>query len=307
MRRFWKSVRGRGRQERQTSCLAGQFLQKNLLLREINESSTDTLASMSCSCPSTRSSVASDVTTMVHVFVRSVESSCASSPSDVPPFSQRRIYSTLENREYFVSQESVKKSKFRIDVGRGIRSFVGLTRNSGGIVSPSRQFPSGGNLYHVVRFFHARYATAAAAIERDYIIAGTRVSEGVNIETSLSSAELVDGTEPLTALNVELTEKDGALSHVAELETKLRCLRDWGLTDEELAKLRRHVPTSVRSALLNNSAKKLIEVAAFLVEECGVKKLNVADALLGNVFLASSRIEDCLRPKVGLSMLLQDS
>jgi hypothetical protein len=196
----------------------------------------------------------------------------------------------------FVRHTTVNARNSRIGSGYGVELLVDITRNSGGSVLASRGFSS------AVRLSHASYATAAA-VERGFV--DTSIPADVVIQPSLSSLELVDVAEPLSALEVELIDENEALSHVSDLEAKLRCLRDWGLTDEELAKLRLHVPSSVRSALLKNSAKKLVEVATFLVEECGVPKLKVADALLGNVFLASSRIDDCLRPKVGLSQLFE--
>lgn len=162
----------------------------------------------------------------------------------------------------------------------------------------------GGNLYYVVWFFYVRYVIVVVVIERDYIIVGMRVFEGVNIEILLFSVELVDGIELLIVFNVEFIEKDGVLLYVVEFEMKLWCLRDWGFIDEEFVKLCCYVFIFVWSVLLNNFVKKLIEVVVFLVEECGVKKLNVVDVLFGNVFLVSSRIEDCLRFKVGLFMLL---
>lgn len=133
-----------------------------------------------------------------------------------------------------------------------------------------------------LRYFVASYSTATAAELKE-----------VNLSTTAGST--------LLEIHQEEEEELGggeALSHVYDLEEKLRCLRNWGLTDKDLAKLQLHLPSSIRSALLNNSAKKLEEVACFLVEECGMPKMKVADALLGNVFLASSSVDEYLKAKV---------
>lgn len=132
-----------------------------------------------------------------------------------------------------------------------------------------------------LRDFVASYSTAATAAE---------VKE-VDFSTT---------TGP-TLLEIPQEEEQGGgetLSHVADLEGKLRCLRNWGLTDKDLAKLQLHLPSSIRSAMLNNSAKKLEEVACFLAEECGMPQMKVADALLRNVFLASSSVDEYLKAKV---------
>ncbi|KAG0624279.1 hypothetical protein M758_3G236300 [Ceratodon purpureus] len=281
MRRAWKCVQGRARQDRRNSCFAGVPGQG------LHKCSADALASTSCPCSSTEPIVGRKVISTTQKLRHYVAPSCSSSPSGMPPVFQRRFYPVVEFYGQILRHEPVNERNFRIKIGGGF--FFDITR---GFVSASRGFSSGHKLHSAVRHSHASYASAAAsAVERDYVDTSTSIPADVVIQPSLAGLELVDVTESLSALEA------GTLSHVLDLEAKLRCLRDWGLTDEELAKLRLHVPSSVRSALLKNSAKKLVEVATFLVEECGVPKLKVADALLGNVFLASSRIEDCLRPK----------
>ena len=280
-------------QDRRNSCFAG------LLDQGLYECSADTLASTSCPYSSTNPSVGRKFITTTQTLLRSVAPDCSSSPSGIPSFFQRRVYHVLEYCGPFARHEIVKGRNLRIDNGYGAEFFFDVTRNSGGSVWASQRLSFGYKSHSAVRYSHARYATAAAAVERDYVDTSTDIPADVVIQPSLPSLELVDVAESLSALEVELTDEPGTLSHVLDLEAKLRCLRDWGLTDEELAKLRLHVPSSVRSALLKNTTKKLVKVATFLVEECGVPKLKVANALLGNVFLASSRIEDCLRLKVG--------
>ena len=154
---------------------------------------------------------------------------------------------------------------------QGVRVFIPSSSKSGRSVSSVL----------AMRYFVASYSTATAAELKE-----------VDLSTTTGSA--------LLEIDQEEEELAGgeALSHVYDLEEKLRCLRNWGLTDKDLAKLQLHLPSSIRSALLNNSAKKLEEVACFLVEECGMPKMKVADALLGNVFLASSSVDEYLKAKV---------
>ncbi len=149
-----------------------------------------------------------------------------------------------------------------------------------------------------------RTAVLAVSVRSSYATATIIAVEELDLAAAVSDDSIQDST--VVALDGELSEgltedRQGSLSHVNDLEEKLRCLRNWGLTEEEFVKLQHHLPSSVRSALLKNSTKKLTEVASFLVEECGVPKQKVASALIGNVFLASSSIEECLRPKVGFS------
>lgn len=94
----------------------------------------------------------------------------------------------------------------------------------------------------------AMHASAAAsAVERDYVDTSTSIPADVVIQPSLAGLELVDVAESLSALEVELTDEPGTYfitcMNWIYLEAKLRCLRDWGLPDEELAKLRLHVRT----------------------------------------------------------------
>lgn len=244
MRRAWKCVKGRARQDRRKSCLPDQGL---------DSCSTDALASTSCPCSSAAPSVGGEVIPVTQTLLRSVAPRCSSSLDGMPPIFQRRVYPILEYCGPFVRHTTVNARNSRIGSGYGVELLVDITRNSGGSVLASRGFSSGYRLHSAVRLSHARYATAAA-VERGFV--DTSIPADVVIQPSLSSLELVDVTEPLSALEVELIDENEALSHVSDLEAKLRCLRDWGLTDEELAKLRLHVPSSVRSALLKNSAKK---------------------------------------------------
>ena len=161
---------------------------------------------------------------------------------------------------------------------------VGFKAIEGVRVIPSLSSRSGRSVSSVLamRYFVASYSTAAAAAELKEVDLPTTTGSTL-LEIHQEEEELAGGE---------------ALSHVYDLEEKLRCLRNWGLTDKDLAKLQLHLPSSIRSALLNNSAKKLEEVACFLVEECGMPKMKVADALLGNVFLASSSVDEYLKVKV---------
>jgi hypothetical protein len=151
-----------------------------------------------------------------------------------------------------------------------------------------------------------RTTVVAVSVRSSYATATIIAVEELDLAAAVSDDSIQDST--VVALDGELSglteDRQGSLSHVNDLEEKLRCLRNWGLTEEEFVKLQHHLPSSVRSALLKNSTKKLTEVASFLVQECGVPKQKVASALIGNVFLASSSIEECLRPKVGFSLIV---
>jgi hypothetical protein len=168
MRRAWKCVKGRARQDRRKSCLPDQGL---------DSCSTDALASTSCPCSS-------------------------AAPSVCGPF---------------VRHTTVNARNSRIGSGYGVELLVDITRNSGGSVLASRGFSSGYRLHSAVRLSHASYATAAA-VERGFV--DTSIPADVVIQPSLSSLELVDVAEPLSALEVELIDENEALSHVSDLEAK---------------------------------------------------------------------------------------
>jgi hypothetical protein len=87
---------------------------------------------------------------------------------------------------------------------------------------------------------------------------------------------------------------------IPDLEDKLKFLESYGLGDSQLEQMRKRHPSSVKNTILKLSVKKLIEVATFLEEEAGVEKKDFANLLFANPYIAGSRVDECLRPKVVL-------
>ncbi|CAM6126585.1 unnamed protein product [Calypogeia fissa] len=100
----------------------------------------------------------------------------------------------------------------------------------------------------------------------------------------------------------ELNETDPSTASqfdaIPDLEEKLKFLETCGLGDNQLEQMRKRRPSAVKNTFLKLSVKKLEEVAIFMEEEVGVKRKDFGNILFSNPFIAGSRVDDCLRPKI---------
>lgn len=315
MRRGWGTLKYGGRQCGTTSRFVGRDFkecpkrQHPSAIQDDSLNSCTSTSSRQCNSHPSDSIPSADFATTVTTFNYSTSTPRTSGSTDTT-YTVPRLDSTLlpvrksiaGDRMWSIAQfvqKMLDQGKMSSRSRQGVLCCVEVFRVLAGGGPSAHGYSASSSWPFSVRILHSKFATAAIATTEELHISATS-SEEIVFQPSVATLELVAVRDPtLLSLEEELTEDQGCLSHVTHLDEKLRCLRDCGLTDEDLVKLRNHLPSSVRSALLKNSARKMSEVAVFLVAEVGIPKEKVADAFLGNVFLASSSIEECLRPKVG--------
>lgn len=134
------------------------------------------------------------------------------------------------------------------------------------------------------------FATAAVTVEEPGKSWRGKGWNRVGCEEEDGAVELQ--TDPSTASQFDA---------IPDLEEKLAFLATCGLGDNQLEQMRRRLPSAVKNTFLKLSVKKLIEVATFMEEEVGIERKDFGNILFANPFIAGSRVDDCLRPKVEMS------
>lgn len=99
-------------------------------------------------------------------------------------------------------------------------------------------------------------------------------------------------------LEMRPESRESLVTAACRVQERLQFLRELGLSEANLAKLQSCSESSIRFAILKHSLKSCIHVATFLTQEVGCSGPQAALCLFDNVYLASSSVDGCLRPKV---------